>query len=132
MCNFQEQYDERKILDTRYLKVFFILVRMHPASIILTNFMEHGYSWKVPRQANFLLYSYGNQKFITVFTKHWILPKVTWIQIIPSCPNSLMSSLILSSHLCLGLPNDVFPWHFMTKILYELLIFPVSTTHTIP
>jgi len=39
---------------------------------------------------------------------------------------SLRSSLI--SHLCLGLPNDLFPSGFPTNIFYAFLISPMHAT----
>jgi hypothetical protein len=38
--------------------------------------------------------------------------------------------LILSLHLCLGLPNGLFPSGFPTKILYTHLFSPIRTTCT--
>jgi hypothetical protein len=40
--------------------------------------------------------------------------------------NTTPSILILSSHLCLGLPSDPFPYYFPTKILYVFLLSPHS------
>jgi hypothetical protein len=40
----------------------------------------------------------------------------------------LRSSLIVSSYVSLGLPSDLFPSDFLTKILYALLICPMHTT----
>jgi hypothetical protein len=40
---------------------------------------------------------------------------------------SLTSILILSSHLRVGLPSDLFPSVLPTKILYELPYFPKIT-----
>jgi hypothetical protein len=69
-------------------------------------------------QKNILL-SYGNQKFITVFTKahHWTLSWASWIQFALSIPISLRSSLMLSSHLSLGLPSGLLPSGLPTKTL---------------
>ena len=48
----------------------------------------------------------------------------------PSPPHctSLRSSLILCSHLCLGLPSGLFPSSFPTKTLYTSHISPIRTT----
>jgi len=43
-------------------------------------------------------------------------------------PSSWRSSLILSSHLQLGLPSGLFPSGFPTKSLYVLLLSPIRTT----
>jgi hypothetical protein len=43
-------------------------------------------------------------------------------------PISLQSILILSCHLCLGLPTDLFPCGFSTKILHAFVLSPVCTT----
>ena len=42
-----------------------------------------------------------------------------------SHPTSWRSILILSSHLCLGLPCHLFPSGFATKTLYTLLLSPI-------
>jgi hypothetical protein len=51
---------------------------------------------------------YRTRRLITVFTKvhHWTLSWASRIQYVPSIPISLRSSLMLSSHLRLGLPNQ--------------------------
>jgi len=72
---------------------------------------------------------YGTWRFITVFTRahHW---PVSWARCIQSTtlhPSFLRSSLILSSHLRLGLTSGLFPSDFPTKILYSFLISPVAS-----
>jgi len=67
---------------------------------------------------------YRTRRFITVFTtaRHWYLSSATYIQSTPSYHISLRYILIPSSHVRLGLPNDLFPLGFPTKILYVFLI----------
>ena len=56
---------------------------------------------------------------------------ITWASSIhstPPHPTSWSSILILSSHLRLGLPSDLFPSGFVTKTLYKPLLFPIRAT----
>jgi hypothetical protein len=66
---------------------------------------------------------YGTRKFITVFTRalHWSIFWARSIQSISSYPVSLISILILFTHLRLGLPSDLFPSGFATNILHAFL-----------
>ena len=43
-------------------------------------------------------------------------------------PTSCISILVLSFHLLLGLPSDLFPWGFPTKTLYTSLFSPIPAT----
>jgi len=61
-------------------------------------------------------------------TCHWSLPWATSIQCTSSHPISLISILMLSSHLRPCLRSDHFPSGFPTKILYEFLISPMRAT----
>jgi len=79
---------------------------------------------------------YGTQNFITAFTsaRHLSLPWASSIQSVSPYPTSLRSILILSSHLRLGLPSDLFRSGFPTKTLYTPLLYPIRTirpTHLI-
>ena len=56
---------------------------------------------------------------------------ISWassIHSVPPQPTSWRSILILSSHLHLGLPSDLFPSGFPTKTLYTSLISPIYTS----
>jgi hypothetical protein len=78
---------------------------------------SHSVCQKIP---SFL---YGTRRFITVFTiaSHWTLFWASRIQFSPSIPISLRSNLMLSSHLCLGLPSGLLPSGFPTKPCKHLL-----------
>ena len=73
---------------------------------------------------------YGTWRFITAFTsaRHLLLSWANSIQSIPPNPTSWRSILILSSHLCLGLPSGLFPSGLSTKPLYTPLISPIRAT----
>jgi hypothetical protein len=74
---------------------------------------------------------YGTRRFITVFTRarHWSLSWARWILSTSSRPLPLRSILILSYHLCLGLPSGVFPSDFPTNILYAFFIYACYVPH---
>ena len=73
---------------------------------------------------------YGTRRFITAFTsvRHLSLSWARSIQSIPSHRTSWRSILILSCHLCLGLPSGLFPSGFPTKTLCIPLLFPIRAT----
>ena len=70
---------------------------------------------------------HGTRRFITALTsvRHLSLSRANPIQSIHPHPTSCRSILILSTHLCLGLPSGIFPSGFPTKTLYTPLL-----THT--
>jgi len=84
-------------------------------------------SWQSLSLASF----YGTRWFIALFSRvhHWTLPWASWIHSTPSHPVSLISSVMLSSYLCLGLRSGIFPSGFPSTILYEFLVTPTSYTH---
>jgi len=73
---------------------------------------------------------YGTRRFIAALTSvrqlslSWASP----IQSTYSYPTSWRSSLILSTHLSLGLPSSLFPYGFPTKTLYAPLSSPIRGT----
>jgi len=77
-----------------------------------------------------ILAFYVTRRFITTFVsaRHLSLSWASSIQSIPPHSISWRSILILSSHLRLGLPSDLFPSRFRTKTLYTPLLSHVSTT----
>jgi hypothetical protein len=70
--------------------------------------------------------------------RHSYPSSTRWIQYIPSCSTSLWTILILSSHLSLGLSNDLFLSDFPTKTLKLAIVscvlhaLPISSSLTWP
>ena len=72
---------------------------------------------------------YGTRGFITAFTSARRL-SLSWARSIQSLPPHPTSwrSILISSHLCLGLPSGLFPSGFPTKTLYMPLPSPIRVT----
>jgi len=70
---------------------------------------------------------HGIWRFITALTsvRHLSLSWASPIQSIHPHPTSWRSILILSTHICLGLPSGLFPSGFPTKTLYTPLSSPI-------
>jgi hypothetical protein len=60
---------------------------------------------------------------------HWSLSGARSIQFRPSHSISVRYILILSGHLRLGLPSDLFPSGYPTNILYAFLSSPICATY---
>jgi len=75
---------------------------------------------------------YETRRSITAFTsaRHLSQSWTSSIHSIPPNPTSWRCLSILSSHLCLDLPSDLFPSCFPTKILYMPFISPIRATYT--
>jgi len=74
---------------------------------------------------------YGTRRFITGFTsaRHLSLSWASSIQSTPPHPTSWRSTLILSSHLCLGLPSGLIPSGFPIKTPYTPLLSTTRATY---
>ena len=76
-----------------------------------------------------ILAFYGTRRIITAFTsaRHLSLSWASSIQAI--LPHSTSCrSILLSSHLCLGLPSGLLHSGFPTKTLYMPLLYPIRAT----
>ena len=73
---------------------------------------------------------YGTWRSFTTVTsaRHLSLSWASLIQSMPPHRTLWRSILIVSSHLCLGLPSGFFPSGFPTNILYTPLLSPIRAT----
>jgi hypothetical protein len=113
------------------LNTYILYSLSYPCDMRLTSSMELNTS-ETPLVAQPLeIYAafYGTQRFITTFTIDLCLSL--------SCPNpanisppSYLSKiiLILSTHLCLGLPNRLLPSGFPTNNLHAFFFSPIRAT----
>ena len=97
----------------------------HKGTYLLTYSKVQSPSW----EANWFAF-HGTRRFITALTsvRHLSLSWASPIQSIYPYPISWRSILILSTHLCLGLPSGLFPSGFPTKTLFTLLSSPIRAT----
>jgi hypothetical protein len=88
---------------------------LHGAESPLSESNSHSASQETPR-------FYATRRFSSVFVtaRHWSLSWTRWIQSTTSYRISIR--IILSSHLCLGLPSGLFSSGRPTEVVYELLI----------
>ena len=99
---------------------------------LLTYCMVQNPSW----EANWFAASqkfpsfHGTRRFITALTSvcHLSLSWASPIQSTYPHPSSWRSILILSTHLCLGLPSGHLPSRFPTNTLYTTLSSPIRAT----
>ena len=105
----------------------FVWIRLLIITYLLNYSMKQSPSWKANRVLQLVKKFpafYGTPKFITVLTSARNL-SLSWANSIQSpqpLPTSWRSILILSSYLCLGLPNGLLPSGFPTKILCAPLL----------
>ena len=99
---------------------------------LFTYFMEKSPSWEANSSwlVNKFPAFYRTWRFVTAFTsaRHLSLSWARSIQSMPANPTSWRSILILSSHLCLGLPSGLFPSGFPNKTPYKPLLSPICAT----
>ena len=107
---------------------------MKPYYYLLT-YLLHGASpsWELTgfQLVKKFLAFYGTRRFITAVTsaRQLSLSRASSIQSIPPHPTSWRPILILSSHLCLGLPSGLFPSRFPTKTLCTPLPSSIRATY---
>jgi hypothetical protein len=100
---------------------------------LLTYSMEQSPSWEADQSSQLTKKFpafYGTRRYFTVLTsaRH---PFLSWANSIHSpqpTPTSWRAILILFSHLCLGLPNGLFPSGFPTNTRCTPLSSPIRAT----
>jgi len=95
--------------------------------------MEQSHSWEADGRSAGQKFpvSYGNRRFITVFTRarHWSLSRSAWIQSTPSCPVSKMQFNIVLPHMPLS-PKWPLSFRFSEQDFYAFHISMLATCPT--
>ena len=83
-----------------------------------------------PQSAKKLSFLHSTRLFVTVITTscHFSLYRALWVQFTHCYSIYLKPILILSFHLCLGLPSHLFPSGFPTKSLYTNMFSSIRAT----
>jgi len=84
----------------------------------------------LPQPVKKLFFFHSIRLFITVFTTacHLSLYRALWVQFTPPYGIYLRPILIISFHLCVGLPSLVFPSGSPTENLYTSIFSPTRAT----
>ena len=116
---------------TNWLTVFWAIIVVHCQNNDTHKYLTYSIEQSSPWEANRFS---ASQDFPALYAHEGSLPHS---QVPTTClyrephrlhPTSWRSSLILSSHLRLGLPNGLFPSGFPTKTLYTPLLCPIRAT----
>ena len=135
MCDCLETTDTSMITVVLGVAAAYIYIAFMLECILLTYLLTPWSRVLLEKLAGFQLVKkftafYGTWRFITTFTsaRHLSLSWASSIHSTPPCHTSWRSILILSFHLCLGLPSGLVPPGFPTKTLYTSLHSPIHAT----